>query len=99
MKVKRRLSLILTLVIISSFSILPCFAQSAASIQLKKPEYYKPDRLDLGEAVFSPDLQTIAGVHVHTVTFWDVSTGEVIRSLRKTKSHSAASILALYCKP
>ena len=86
MKMKRRLFLILTLLIVSSLSILPCFAQSAASIQLKKPEYYKPDRLDLGAAVFSPDLQTIAGVSVHTVTFWDVSTGEVIRSLRHAVS-------------
>ena len=99
MKMKTRLFLILTLIVVSSLSILPCFAQSAASIQLKKPEYYKPDRLYLRAAVFSPDLQTIAGVSSHTVTFWDVSTGEVIRSLRKTKSHSAASILAPYCKP
>ena len=86
MKMKTRLFIILTLVIVSSLSILPCFAQSAASIQLKKPKYYKPDRLELGAAVFSPDLQTIAGVTVHTVIFWDVSTGEVIRRLRHAVS-------------
>lgn len=73
--------MILTLLIVSSLSILPCFAQSAASIELKKPEWYKTDKLVLTAAVFSPDLQTIAGMS-GTVIFWDVSTGEVIRSLR-----------------
>ena len=86
MKIKTRLSFILTLLIVSCLSILPCFAQSAASIQLKKPEYYKPDRLWLGAAVFSPGLQTIAGVSIHTVIFWNVSSGEVIRSLRHAVS-------------
>ena len=86
MKMKARLFLILTLVIVSSLSILPCFAEYAASTQLKKPEYYRPDRLSLRAAVFSPDLQTIAGVSIHTVIFWNVSTGEVIRSLRHAVS-------------
>ncbi|MCG9132349.1 hypothetical protein J5I95_11765 [Candidatus Poribacteria bacterium] len=84
---KTRLFLILTLIIVSSLNILPCFAQSAASIQLKKPEHYPAEReLNPRTAVFSPDLQTIAGVNTHTVIFWDVSTGEVIRSLRHAVS-------------
>ena len=88
MKMKTRLFLMLTLVIVSSLSIQPCFAQSAASIQLKKPKEWRPgpERLNLRAAVFSPDLQTIAGVDTHTVIFWDVSTGEAIRSLQHAVS-------------
>ena len=88
MKMKTRLFLILTLIIVSSLSIQPCFAQSAASIQLKKPKEWRPgpEKLNIRAAVFSPDLQTVAGVDTHTVIFWDVSTGEAIRSLRHAVS-------------
>ena len=87
MKMKTRLFLILTLIIVSSLSILPCFAESAASIQLKKPEYYGGEReLNLRAAVFSPNLQTVAGVDTHTVIFWDASTGEIIRRLQHAVS-------------
>ena len=56
MKIKTRLFFILTLLIVSSLSILPCFAQSAASTQLKKPEYYGERELFLHNVVFSRDI-------------------------------------------
>ena len=86
MKMKTTFLLPLTLLTISSLSILPVFAQSPVSIQLKKPEHYRPDSLSLRAVVFTPDLQTIASVSVHTVIFWDRSTGGVIRSLRHAVS-------------
>ena len=94
MKMKTRLFFILTLIIVSSLSILPCFAQSAASIQLKKPEYY-PEELDLiiDRAAFSPDGRTIIGGHSigAGIHFWNVSTGEFIRTLNCSVGNIALS--------
>ena len=90
MKMKTRFFFTLTLLIVLNISTLPCFAQYAARTQLKvDTEWLErcretdpsgcPDRVSLWNAVFSPDLQLIAGIYGGTgLYFWDVSTGEII---------------------
>ena len=90
MKMKTTFFFILTLLTVLNSSTLPCFAQSAARTQLKvDTEWLErcretslfgcPDRVSLWNAVFSPDLQLMAGIHGGTgLYFWDVSTGEII---------------------
>ena len=92
MKLKRTflLTLTLTVLIVSSLSILPCFAQYAASTQLKTPERWEGG-FSLRTVVFSPDGRTIiGGFGIGSVHFWDVSTGEIIRTLPRCSDSNIA---------
>ena len=94
MKIERTFLLTLTLTLLIALNIftLPCFAQQVTSIQLKEPEgWYKGEPFELRTAIFSPDLQMIAGVAWSSrVMFWDVSTGEFIRRLQEGRGPNVA---------
>ena len=77
MKIKTKLFLILTLLIISSLSILPCFAQYATHTQLNLPEGAKA-RLGKGaiaDIAYSPDGTRLAVAGSIGIWLYDAPDG------------------------
>ena len=83
MKMKTKLFLILTLIVVSSLSILPCFAQYEPYTQLSLPEGAKA-RLGKGwinDIAYSPDGSLLVVAGSLGIWFYDAETLQELRLL------------------
>ena len=85
---KTRLFLILTLLIVSSLSILPCFAQYAAHTQLSPPESAKVrlGKGEINEITYSPDGSLLAIASSVGIWLYDTETSQEVAPLAEHTS-------------